>query len=109
MVVATISEKSEPYAQQVFEALRQAGLRAELDVGGEKIGAKIRRATLQKVPYILVVGEKEAAEGTVNVRDRATGQQSSMPPEAFVAKCQDAVARRALTEYHAVGGGSRNG
>ncbi|MFQ6047783.1 MAG: threonine--tRNA ligase [Phycisphaerae bacterium] len=96
VVVATISQKSDEYGRKVFAALGRAGLRAELDVSSDKVGAKIRRASLQKVPYILVVGEQEAAEGTVNVRSRGRGEQGRVGLEQFIAACQAEVASRAL-------------
>jgi threonyl-tRNA synthetase len=58
-----------------------------LDTGAEKIGAKIRSATLDKVPYILVIGELEAAAGTVNVRHRTQGQKGTVPIEQFIEQC----------------------
>ncbi len=64
--------------------LADAGLRVELDDRQEKIGFKIREAQLQKIPYMLVVGDKEAAEGTVAVRTRAGGDQGAQPVAAFV-------------------------
>ena len=97
VVVATVSQKSQDYAQTVFEKLRAAQLRAELDAGGDKIGAKIRRATLQKVPYILVIGEKEASDGTVNVRHLARGQQGGVGIEGFIANSRQEVVNKALT------------
>lgn len=69
-VVATVSEKSAAYGREVADALRGRGLRAELDDSSEKIGPKKHRARSQKVPYILVVGEQEAANRTVNLNDR---------------------------------------
>ena len=65
-----MSDKSTGYAREVFELCRTANLRTELDDSGDRIGAKIRKATLMKVPYILVIGEQEMKEQTVNVRTR---------------------------------------
>jgi len=92
--VATISEKADRYARTVYDRLCEAGMRARLDCSAEKIGAKIRQATLQKVPYILVVGEKEAASQTVNVRHRSEGQLGAMSMEQFVQRCQAEIQRR---------------
>ena len=91
MVVATVSAKSEDYGRRVWQKLLEAGLRAELDIGAEKIGAKIRKATVQKIPYILVVGEKEARSGTVNVRHRTEGPQGSLPLDNFITGCLDEI------------------
>ena len=68
----------------VRDQLRAAGLRVEVDERQEKIGYKIREAQLQKIPYMLVVGDKEAAEGTVSVRSRAGGDQGAQPVAAFL-------------------------
>ena len=65
-------------------ASRAAGLRVEVDERQEKIGYKIREAQLQKVPYMLVVGDKEADQGSVSVRSRAGGDQGSRPLDEFV-------------------------
>jgi threonyl-tRNA synthetase len=91
--VCSISEKSEAYAAEVFEICRSAPLRAELDNGDARIGAKIRDATLMKVPYILVVGEQEANEHKVNVRTREGKQYGSFSLPEFLAAC----AREILT------------
>jgi threonyl-tRNA synthetase len=69
-VVLSISEKFNDYAQGVVDKLKQAGLRAQADLSSDKIGAKIRLASLQKVPYQLIVGEKEMSAGQVAVRRR---------------------------------------
>ena len=75
-----------PYAEEVTAKLRAKGLRVELDEREEKIGYKIREAQLQKVPYMLVLGAKEAAEGTVAVRDRKNGDAGGVPFEEFLAR-----------------------
>lgn len=93
-VVCTVSEKSEPYGRMVFHAVQQAGLRVELDAGGERIGAKIRRATMDKIPYILVIGEQEAENQTVNVRTREGKQLGSCTVPEFLAACAREIAER---------------
>jgi threonyl-tRNA synthetase len=75
--VLTVSEKTDAYAREVFAALAAAGLRADLDVSADKLGAKVRRAQLEKVPTMLVVGEKDMAARVVSPRTR-DGQQ--IPP-----------------------------
>ena len=92
--VLPISEKFNEYANKVNQALRTAGLRSEGSFGGEKIGAKIRDASLQKVPYMLVVGEKEAEAGKVAVRHRTAGDQGQMSLEEFLQRCLQEVASR---------------
>jgi len=75
--------------------LAPAGLRVELDERQEKIGYKIREAQLQKIPYMLVVGDKEVAEGTVSVRARAGGDHGGRPVDDFLRDAIDEVRRRA--------------
>ncbi len=93
-VVCAVSEKSAAYAWRVFELCRAAGLRVEIDRSSDRIGAKIRNATLMKVPYILVVGEQEAADQTVNVRTREGRQLGSCTVPEFLAACALEIANR---------------
>ncbi|MGZ4808821.1 MAG: threonine--tRNA ligase [Thermoanaerobaculia bacterium] len=95
--VLPLSEKFVDYAAEVARELKQAGLRVEVDNSNEKLGAKIRNAQLQKVPYMLVVGEKEVAGRTVNVRKRTGGDQVSMPIAQFVAEARGLIDNRSLT------------
>jgi threonyl-tRNA synthetase len=81
--VLPIADRHAAYAALVRDQLTAAGLRVELDDRQEKIGYKIREAQLQKVPYMLVVGDREMAEGTVSVRSRAAGDQGPRTVEAF--------------------------
>jgi threonyl-tRNA synthetase len=83
-VVLPIADRHAAYAAGVRDKLAAAGLRAELDDRQEKIGYKIREAQLQKVPYMLVVGDREMADGTVSVRSRAAGDQGPAAVDAFV-------------------------
>jgi threonyl-tRNA synthetase len=83
-IVLPITDRNAEYARSVRRMLADAGLRVELDERQEKIGFKIREAQLQKIPYMLVVGDKEAAEGTVAVRTRAGGDQGARPVAAFI-------------------------
>ncbi len=92
--VCSISEKSNAYAQKVYEVCRAATLRVELDNGGERIGAKVRLAALAKIPYILVVGEMEAANNTVNVRTREGKQYGDFSLPEFLAACAREIAQR---------------
>src|SRR5580704_10894336 len=82
-VVLPITERQNDYAKQVLEKLLDAGVRAELDDRNEKLQSKIRDAQLQKVPYMLVIGGKEAEAGTVSVRHRAKGDLGPRPLEQF--------------------------
>ncbi|HEY6136965.1 MAG TPA: threonine--tRNA ligase [Thermoanaerobaculia bacterium] len=94
-VVLPLSEKFVDYGREVRAKLRAANIRAEIDESNEKLGAKIRHAQLQKVPFMLVVGEKEAASGNVALRERG-GQQSVLSIDALIAKAQELIKTRAL-------------
>lgn len=94
VAVLTVSDKTNEYAQKVTQQLKDAGLRVELNDGNEKIGAKIRGATLAKVPYMLVLGEKEIAEGKVAVRHRTEGDKGAVPVDEFVTMVSNAVRER---------------
>ena len=83
----TISEKFNDYAAQVLEKLRAAGLRSDTYLRAEKIGNKIRLAQLQKIPYMLVIGEKEQQCGAVAVRHRARGDEGQVSVDAFIERC----------------------
>lgn len=89
--VVTVSEKSEAYAKAVHDTLKNAALRAELDVSSEKIGPKKHRFRAAKVNYILVVGEREAAERTVNVNDRDGLTLGNMTLERFIEACREEI------------------
>lgn len=82
--VIPVSEKSMDYATGVYEKLKAAGIRTELDHKDEKVGYKIRQAQLEKVPYMLVLGEKEAAEGAITVRSRDKGDLGAAQLEDFI-------------------------
>jgi threonyl-tRNA synthetase len=89
--VLPVSDKFVPYARQVHAALRGAGLRATVDDSNERLNAKIKVAQDQKVPYMLVVGGKDEAAGTVSVRDRARGDLGAMPLAVFIEQAQREV------------------
>jgi threonyl-tRNA synthetase len=93
-IVLPISDRHLAYAASVRDALIAAGLRAELDERQEKIGYKIREAQLQKIPYMLVVGDREAAESTLSVRTRAGGDQGASTIDAFVATANAEIATK---------------
>jgi threonyl-tRNA synthetase len=86
-VVLPIAEDQVPYAERVAASLTSAGFRVEVDRSNERLQKKIRTQQLRKVPYMLVVGKSEIAEGKVNVRSRS-GEQESMTPEAFAMKLE---------------------
>jgi threonyl-tRNA synthetase len=93
-VMLPIADRHLPYAASAQEQLRRAGLRVDLDERQEKIGYKIREAQLQKVPYMLVVGDREAETGTVSVRERSGGDKGASSIDAFVASALDEIARK---------------
>ena len=95
--VLPLSEKFLDYGRETAAKLRAAGLRIETDESNEKLGAKIRDAQLRKIPYMLVVGEKEVAAGTVSVRKRTGGDQVSLSIDEFVAQARAVITARSLT------------
>jgi threonyl-tRNA synthetase len=97
MTILPLSEKFLDYGNEVVKKLKAAGIRVELDQSNEKLGAKIRNAQLQKIPYMLVVGEKEAAAGTVSVRKRGSGDQGSSEIAALIEEAKGLIASRSLT------------
>ncbi len=93
-VVLPIADRHLPYGTTVRDRLAAAGLQVELDERQEKIGYKIREAQLQKVPYMLVVGDREAEQGTVSVRARTGGDQGARPVAEFISAALEEVARK---------------
>ncbi len=91
-----ISERHLDYARRVEEQLKAAGLRVELDARNEKMNAKIRDFTLQKIPYVLVMGDKEAEAGAVSVRTRGKGDQGSVPLAGFIARAAELVTAKSV-------------
>ena len=95
--VITISEKNNEYASKVAEELSNCCLRVETDLDNESVGKKIRSAVMQKNPYILVLGDKEMAEGTVAVRKRGSQDTVTMSLDAFKAEILNNIATKSLT------------
>lgn len=93
--ILTITQRADEYAKQVAAALEAQGFRVEVDLRNEKIGKKIREAQLEKDPFMLVVGDKEAESGQVAVRHRADGDLGVMSLEAFTAQLKELVDNRA--------------
>jgi len=96
VAVLPVSDRFNAYAGGVMQAFGAANLRAELDDSSDKVGAKIRRAALRKIPYMLIVGEKEAAAGTVSVRDKAAGDLGVESVEAFVGRAREEIETKRL-------------
>ncbi len=84
--ILTVSEKSNAYACKVLAELRAHGVRAEADLGAEKLGAKVREGRMARVPYLIVVGPKDAEAGSVSVRSRDAGELGAMSLEAFLGR-----------------------
>ena len=101
VAILPISEKYNDYAQRVAKYLASVGVRATLDMRNEKIGRKIRDNEIKRVPYMIVVGEKEAAEGLVSMRKQGGGEQATMTMEEFAQRINDEVASQlAATDIH---------
>ena len=96
VVVMPISDRHLDYARGVRDRLAAAGLRVELDERQEKIGYKIREAQLQKIPYMLVTGDRESADGSVDVRSRSAGVLGPRPVDTFIADALDEIRRKDL-------------
>jgi threonyl-tRNA synthetase len=97
VMVLPITDRINEYAAGVAEELRAAGLRVELNLRNDKIGAKIRDAQLQKVPFMLVLGDREMEHGKITVRERSKGDLGSMSLSDFIEIAQRLVTTRALT------------
>ena len=89
--VMAVSEKFADYAQKIQDELIEAGVRSEIDLRNEKLGYKIREAQMEKVPYMVIVGEKEVEEGTISVRKRDEGDIGGMKAEELIARIKAEV------------------
>jgi len=97
VAVLPITDRINDYAEEVTRELRDAGFRVDVNLRSEKIGAKIRNAQLQKVPFMLVLGDREMEERAVAVRERAQGDIGVMSIEEFKEMARKLVETRALT------------
>jgi threonyl-tRNA synthetase len=93
-----ITDRQQEYAQKVHAQLEAAGLRVHLDDRKEKVNLKIREAQLQKVPYMLVVGDREAEAGTVSVRHRKHADIGVKPLDQFMEEVSHLIASKSATE-----------
>jgi threonyl-tRNA synthetase len=98
--VITVSEKSEAYGRDMEQKLKAAGLRVKGDYRPEKLGAKIRDGQLEHVPYMLVVGPRDAEAGTVSVRDRWEGDLGAMPIDATIKRLTEEIATRRVRKTY---------
>jgi threonyl-tRNA synthetase len=96
-VLVPISERHREYAEKVADQLRAAGVRVHVDARNEKMNAKIREHTLQKVPFLLVVGDKEAEAGKVSVRSRGKGDEGQVPATEFLARLTRLITSKSAT------------
>jgi threonyl-tRNA synthetase len=94
--VLTVSEKFNSYGDAVLRALRDAGVRARLDASGERLQAKIKTGSDEKIPYLLIVGGKDAEAGTVSVRRRGEGDLGALSLAEFLERVRGEVSRREL-------------
>jgi threonyl-tRNA synthetase len=94
--IATVSEKQVEYAQKLAQILREKGVRAELDIRGDKIGGKIRLAQTWKIPYTLILGDREITQNQVSVRSRKKGEEGAMPWDLFLSRLMDEINQRSL-------------
>ena len=92
--VLPITDRAHDYAGRIVEQLSAVGIRAEADYRSEKLGYKIREAQMQKVPYMLVVGDRDMENGTVSVRTRGGQDLGAMSVEDFTAKCLLQIAQK---------------
>jgi threonyl-tRNA synthetase len=92
--ILPISDKFMPYAETVLAELKKAGVRVAIDDRNEKIGKKIRDTEIMKVPYMLVIGEKEVAENKLSVRRQGKGDLGMLDKSAFLAQVVDEIAQR---------------
>lgn len=94
VALLTVSDKAEEFGRRVLEKMKKAGIRAELDNGNDRLGAKIRLAEMKKVPYMAVIGAKEAEQGTLSVRSKKKGDLGSKPVETFVSELVQEIQQR---------------
>ena len=100
VVVIPISEKHIKYATKVYESLIKTGVRVNLDSRSEKMGAKIRESETMKIPYMLVVGEKETENSSVSVRKHLAGDQGQKPLEEFIKEIKEEITERRLNNLN---------
>jgi threonyl-tRNA synthetase len=95
-IVIPIAERHQAFGREVQQRLTDAGIRVEIDDRNEKMGYKIRAAQTKKIPYMLVVGDKEASSGEVSVRNRFQGDLGAQSLETFLENIQEIVKTRAV-------------
>ena len=96
--ILPISDKYQDYAEEIFAELRRNGIDVTIDSSSERIGYKIRKAQMEKLPYMLVVGQQEAENKTVSVRSRFEGDEGSKPLSEFVNAIREEIRTKAIRE-----------
>ena len=96
MKVLPVTDRAHAYAKELNQKMNDAGLRSEVDCRSEKLGYKIREAQMQKIPYMLVVGDRDMENGTVSVRTRKGDDLGAMTPDEFLAKCMAEIAAKSM-------------
>jgi threonyl-tRNA synthetase len=94
VVVMPITDRTREYAQTIADKLDELGFRVETDFRSEKIGFKIREAQMQKVPYMLVLGDKESESGLVTVRERLSGDIGEMSLDSFITRISEEISKK---------------
>lgn len=94
--IMNITDNQNEYVKDIYEKLKKAGIRAEIDLRNEKIGYKIREAQLQKVPYMLVIGDKEMNDNKIAVRNRKSGDMGSMELDEFISKVKEEIDKKII-------------
>ena len=92
--VLPITDRAHEYGKQLAEKLNALNIHAETDCRSEKLGYKIREAQMQKIPYMLVIGDRDMENGTVSVRTRKGEDLGAMTPDAFISKCLMEIANK---------------
>jgi threonyl-tRNA synthetase len=98
VVVLPITDRQQEYAKTVHEQLLAAGFRADFDDRKEKVNLKIRDAQMQKVPYMLVIGDREAEAGTVSVRHRKHADMGVKPVDEFITMLREQVQAKSVAD-----------
>ena len=94
--VLPVSEKFSSYGEKVSKELRESGVRVTLDDANETLGKRIRESELQKIPYVLVVGEKEETNGTINIRHYRRGQEGEIGIHSLVEKIKEEIEKKTI-------------
>ncbi len=94
--IIPITDKHQKYAEEILESVKKAGIRADIDTRNEKMGYKIREAEVQKTPYMIIVGDKEAESGSVSVRERKKGDIGSISLDSFIDMVKEKINSKAI-------------